>query len=329
MDAWVLRRQGRAVGAWLACALGWMIAAQGIAHGQPAPAPAPGQDSPPAQERAPTESMAQATTSDADMTDAQARGHFRLGRELYAQGRFAEAAKEFEIAYGLSGRGALLYNVYVAYRDAQDVPNAARALRGYLAAVPDAPDRGHLAARLDALEEIQRQAEAEAARQRADAERAQEEAREAERQRIEADQRARAAEQRAERKPSRPWWPWLVVGGGLAVTGTGVVLGALAVGDGDDLKGECVLDPRSGRGTEAPLQAGTACAPSLDLEARRAAIQSQALIGDVLWISGAVIAATGLVLAFALPDVYDDAESAPVTAGCSPSECRASLRLSF
>src|SRR5687768_16190217 len=95
-------------------------------------------------EVAPTETMDQATTTDSDMTDLQARGHFRLGREFYGQGRFAEAAKEFEIAYGLSGRGSLLYNVYLAYRDAQDVPNAARALRGYLAAVPDAPDHAHL-----------------------------------------------------------------------------------------------------------------------------------------------------------------------------------------
>src|SRR5262245_26705132 len=101
-----------------------------------------------AQQAKPTETMEQSTATDADMTDQQARGHFRLGRELYSQGRFADAAKEFEIAYGLSGRGSLLYNVYLAYRDAQDTVNAARALRGYLTAVADAPDRPHLEARL-------------------------------------------------------------------------------------------------------------------------------------------------------------------------------------
>jgi tetratricopeptide (TPR) repeat protein len=282
-----------------------------------------------AQTAAPTESMAQSTTTDADMTDAQARGHFRLGAELYSKGQFAEAAKEFEVAYGLSGRGSLLYNVYLAYRDAQDTHNAARALRGYLSAVPDAPDKQHLTARLAALDELNKQAEEAAARQKAEAEQAQQQARESERQRIEADQRARAAEQRAEVKPSRPWWPWLVVGGGLAVTGTGIVLGALAASDADELKGECVLDPAAGAGTGAPLMEGNFCAPSVDHESRRDSIQSQALIGDVLWIGGAVITATGLVLAFALPDVYPDEAPPPVTAGCSTQECRATLRLSF
>ena len=282
-----------------------------------------------AQQAAPTESMEQSTTTDADMTDQQARGHFRLGRELYAQGRFAEAAKEFEVAYGLSGRGSLLYNVYLAYRDAQDTANAARALDGYLLANPEAPDHEHLRARLAALKEILAQADADAARQRDKEAESQKQAQEAERQRIEADQRARAAEQRAAQKPSRPWWPWLVVGGGLAVTGTGVVLGVLAVNDSDELKGECVLDPASGAGARAPLSEGTACAPTIDHESRRDSIQTQATIGDALWIGGAVITATGLVLAFALPDVYPDAEQAPVAAGCSANECRASLRLSF
>jgi len=273
--------------------------------------------------------MEQSTTTDADMTDQQARGHFRLGRELYAQGRFAEAAKEFEVAYGLSGRSSLLYNVYLAYRDAQDTANAARALDGYLLANPEAPDHEHLRARLAALKEILAQAEADAARQREEQARAQQQAQEAERQRIEADQRARSAEQRAAQKPSRPWWPWLVVGGGAAITATGVVVGILAKSDADELKGECVLSPIDGAGTKAPLMEGTSCAPSIDLEARRDSIQSQALIGDVVWISGAVVAATGLVLAFALPDVYPDQESPPVTASCSTTECRASLRLSF
>src|SRR5690606_29361700 len=93
------------------------------------------------------ESMSQATTTEGDMNDDRARGAFRLGRQYYAQGRFAEAAAEFERAYGLSGRGELLFNAYLAYRDARDDESAARTLRGYLAEVPDAPDRPHLEAR--------------------------------------------------------------------------------------------------------------------------------------------------------------------------------------
>jgi tetratricopeptide (TPR) repeat protein len=273
--------------------------------------------------------MAQSTTNEADMTDLQARSHFRLGKELYDQGKFADAAKEFEVAYGLSGRSSLLYNVYLAYRDAQDTANAARALDGYLAANPNAPDFVHLSARLAKLKEILKKAEEDAASQRAEQEMATQQARDAERARIEADQRARAAEQRAEIKPSRPWWPWLVVGGGVAITATGVVLGMLAVNDSDDLLTECVLDTKDGAGTKAPLMLGTQCAPSVDHESRRDSIQTQALIGDVMWIGGAAITATGLVLALVLPDVYPDAEEAPVTAGCSTDECRATLKLHF
>ena len=219
--------------------------------------------------------------------------------------------------------------LYLAYRDAQDTKNAARALDGYLTANPNAPDHDHLSARLAALKEILKKAEDDAAKQQAEQEKAAQQAREAERARLEADQRARAAEQRAAIKPSRPWWPWLVVGGGVAVTVTGVVLGSLAASDAEDLESECVLDPSDGAGTNAPLMQGTQCAPSVDHEARRDSIQTQALVGDVMWIGGAAITATGLVLAFVLPDVYPDAEAAPVTAGCSTTECRATLTLKF
>lgn len=305
LSAWVI---------WL-LACGLLIAVPTASLAQAAAAP-------------PTETMAQSTTTDADMTDLKARSHFRLGREYYDQGRFAEAAKEFEIAHGLSGRGSLLYNVYLAYRDAQDTPNAARALRGYLAAVPNAENRENLVARLAAFDALLKQAEEDAARQEAEAAEAARKAQEADQKRAEADQRALEAEQRANVRPSRPWWPWLLVGGGLAATATGIVLGTLATSDADELRDQCVADPRTD-GATAPLVLGNACATSVDLESRRDSIQTQATIGDALWIGGAVIATTGLVLAFALPDVYPELEKAPVTAACSPSECRAVVRFNF
>ncbi len=270
---------------------------------------------------APTESMAQSSVTDEDMTDLKARGHFRLGREYYEQGRFAEAAKEFEVAYGLSGRGALLYNVYLAYRDAQDASNAARALRGYLAAVQDIPDREHLTARLAALEAEVAQAQEEAARQQAESERA-------ERERAAAERRAQEAERRAQLRPERPLWPWLLFGAGVAVTGTGVVLGVMAEGDASDLREQCVADPRTD-GAVAPLVQGSHCAPGVELESRRSSIQTRATVADALWIGGAVITATGLVLAFALPDEYPELEELPVTAGCSPRGCGAEVRFGF
>jgi tetratricopeptide (TPR) repeat protein len=272
------------------------------------------------------ESMAQATTSDQDMTDAQARAHFRLGRQAYEEGRFADAAQEFEIAYGLSGRGALLYNVYLAYRDAQDSPNAARALRGYLAAVPDAPDHDHLQARLVALEAtVSADQEAEAARTA--------QAAEQRRQLEDAERRALEAEMRAQQGPtvSRPWWPWLVFGGGVVLAGIGGALAAVAGADADALRHSCVTQSAT-TGTEQPLVLGAMCSPSVNLESRRSAIMGEAAAADALWISGSIIAVTGLVLAFVLPDDVtqpSDPAAPAVSAGCGPTGCSGSVTVHF
>jgi hypothetical protein len=269
----------------------------------------------------PAETMEQATTSEQDMGDIQARGHFRLGRQYYEQGRFADAAQEFEIAYGLSGRGQLLYNVYLAYRDAQDLPNAARALRGYLTSVPDAPDHDHLQARLTQLEQsVTRDQEAEAQRVA--------EAAEAARRLDEAERRALEAEMLAAQGPSRPAWPWGVLGGGLALVVAGVVVDVIASTDADALRHDCV-DQSPTSGFEQPLVRGTNCSPGVNLESRRSTIQAEAIAGDVLWVSGAVIATTGLILAFALPDEYPPGTPPPVTAGCSPTGCSATLTTHF
>lgn len=261
------------------------------------------------------------------MTDLQARSHFRLGREYYQLGRFPEAAREFEVAYGLSGRAALLYNVYISYRDAQDPPKAAAALRGYLAAVPDAPDRENLQARLSALE-------SQVAQSKADAQR--EEAQRQEVERLKREAEARAQAKRAgpnESLPpaaaaSRPWWPWLLVGAGVAAAATGLTLGGLATSDASALRSQCVADPRTD-GASAPLTPGSACAPSVELEDRRDAIQTQALVGDVLWIGGAALTLTGLVLAVVLPAQEHESQPAPLTAACVPGRCQAALHLRF
>lgn len=300
-------------------ALVWTLAAL------PSAASAQGEPATPPGEPIPLPSMSQATTSDEDLVDLQARSHFRIGREHYDAGRFAEAAREFEIAHGLSGRDALLFNVYLAYRDAQDTPNAARALRAYLA-TSGAGDREHLSARLVALDAQLEQERLKAEQGRLDTERREREAREAEAERRAAEARAREAERRAALRPSRPWWPWLLVGGGVAVTGTGVALGVLAKAEADELRAACVADPRTD-GSAAPLVRGTSCAPSVDLESRRDDIGRQALIGDALWIGGGVLTATGLVLAFALPDEYPD--ESPVAAACSSMGCGVSVRFGF
>lgn len=266
---------------------------------------------------------------ESDFPDIQARSHFRLGKQYYDQGRFEEAAAEFEVAHGLSGRQGLLYNVYLAHREAQNLRKAAAALRGYLVD-PNVPDRVHLESRLEALDaQIAAEDEA-AAKRKAALEQAEQERVAAEQQRIAAEASRKAAEERAEaiaaQRPTRPIWPWFIVGGGAVAAGTGIALGVLAKNDADELKGDCVLNPRT-EGATGPLSQGDFCAPSVDLESRRNAIQTQATIADALWIGGAVVGVTGLILAWALPDEYEDIP--PVAASCTPSRCDATLTLRF
>ncbi|HKP60338.1 MAG TPA: tetratricopeptide repeat protein, partial [Polyangiales bacterium] len=84
--------------------------------------------------------------------EERARAHFRLGRAHYDNGDFAQAAVEFEEAYRISQRAALLYNIYLAYRDANDTRNAAESLRKYLALEKNIENRGQLEARLASLD---------------------------------------------------------------------------------------------------------------------------------------------------------------------------------
>lgn len=86
--------------------------------------------------------------------DEEARVHFRVGRAYYDSGRFAEAATEFEAAYRMSNRAQLLYNIFVAHRDAGNLGPAIDALRRYLDLVPNADDRDQLRARLSSMERL-------------------------------------------------------------------------------------------------------------------------------------------------------------------------------
>jgi hypothetical protein len=119
-----------------------------------------------------------------------------------------------------------------------------------------------------------------------------------------------------------------VVGAGVVAAATGVTLGGLASSDAAGLRSQCVADPRT-EGASAPLTAGQSCASSVNLEKRRDSIQSQAVVGDVLWIGGAALTLTGLVLAVVLPATEHDPNRLPLRAACTPSTCQAALHLRF
>jgi tetratricopeptide (TPR) repeat protein len=269
----------------------WLAAALITATALPAAAQAP-EGAPPAEAAAPLPSSSATPSDEAQMMntlDDEARKRFELGRTFYEAGRFREAAEEFTEAYRLSRRPALLYNIYVANRDAGRWQEATDALRGYLEQVPDAPDAITLRARLVSLEEQlalqkERDTRLEAERQRADA-------------------RPAAAPS----EPRRSVVPWVLMGSGGALIVGSIVTGVLAAGKASDLDDVCQRD-------------GTLCPEAArgDVESLRAL----AVTTDVLWAVGAAALVTGLVLR--LTRVLDERAPSPVTAGVSATKSGAS-----
>jgi hypothetical protein len=84
--------------------------------------------------------------------DSEARALFQLASVHYGEGRFLEAAAEFERAYELSGEAVLTHNIYLCYRDANQPAEAALWLRRYLESGLEIEHRANLEARLEALE---------------------------------------------------------------------------------------------------------------------------------------------------------------------------------
>lgn len=243
------------------------------------------------------EQMAQGgMTEERTLTDEQARAHFRAGRSLYDLGRFRQAAQEFEEAYRLSQRPELLFNAYVAFRDANDLAGAVRSLGAYLDLVQDAPDRVNLQARLASMSEALEQQRAR-----------------------EAELEASRNQEREPRPPAPPpgpeVWPWGVMGVGAAMLVAGAVTGGVALAEASSLAGAC--------------QDGL-CRPEVELEARRDTAKALGISTDVLLFGGGAVTVLGLVLGLVLNAGQPSEAGEPaVSASCGPTGCAASLRARF
>lgn len=248
----------------------------------------------------------------AQMPDEEARSRFRIGRTLYEEGRFREAAGEFSEAYRLSERPALLFNVYLAYRDAGLRKKAADALRRFLDESEDVHNRESLQARLAALQETISQQEAE---EQERTEQAAEQAAEQAEQR----ERARAKEQIEQtrrdvkkRERQRSVIPWVVGGVGVVMLAAGTVTGVLTLQDADQLDKDCPND---------------VCGPQIQLDkAKRLARTTDALL-----FGGLAALGTGVLLYFVLDgEPETDAEQAPqASVGCTTEGCEAAVRVQF
>jgi tetratricopeptide (TPR) repeat protein len=82
---------------------------------------------------------------------AVARQHHDRGQQLYADGRFAEAAEAYEAAYAAEPDAFFLYNIAVAHERNQDFTEAADYFARYLAESPNAPDAADTRRRIENL----------------------------------------------------------------------------------------------------------------------------------------------------------------------------------
>ncbi len=227
--------------------------------------------------------------------DAQARARFRVGQSLYETGRFQEAAVEFAAAYDLSQRPELLFNLYVAYRDAGDTSHAVDALRRYLAAMPASLEgRLNLEARLQSLEASLAQQEA-AAQQNPQTE-------------VVYVDRTGAAQRSTHRSPVG-----LVIGGvGAAMIITGAITGALALGKVNDLEAMCT---------------GNVC-PSTAASTRDSA-STLVTVTDVMLFGGSALVLGGLAYWLFGPKVEEDRPPVDGSAFCAAGTCMAYVRGEF
>lgn len=259
---------------------------------------------------APARVGAQATTEE---REAEARAHFRLGQSHYDLGHFAEAAVELERAYELSQRADLLYNLYIARRDAGQHREAAAALRLYLERAENIENAALLRHRLSALE-------AQIASEESGA--GSDEPSEPTRQTTEESVGASPATESSgdatvavrpepviERTPS-PVGIAILATGGAALIGA-VVTGVLALDRFGALERSC---------------GDRTCPPGF--EAQRDEGASLSLATDVLLVSGGVLAITGAVLLATVTDEHV-VESPRVTAVCGPDGCAAQLTTRF
>lgn len=263
--------------------------------------------------------------------DDEARMHFRLGRAYYDSGRFEEAADEFQKAHELSQRPQLLYNVFIARRDAGQLRQAIEALERYLELVPDPEGRESLEARLRSMRRLhQQQQSARAARGRdrpdetpADGSDDGPGGQDVDDDVGDPDDDAPAGDAGedgggavvgADPEGDGPSLvPWVVMGAGAAMVAGAVVTGILALGAESQLEEDCPMG---------------ACTTSDWMDTRDHG-QAMATLTDVLLITGGLTVAAGAALLFLLDEGSVAERDPSLTAACATDGCAAAVHLPF
>ena len=280
---------------------------------------------------------APATEASASAADAEekARAHFRLGRAYYDNGDFAQAAVEFESAYRISQRAALLYNIYLAYRDANDTRHAADALRKYLQLEAKVENRGQLESRLAALDRSLADGSAPtptvaAATQPNTSDPSQP----ANLQPAAATSNATSelaapveATANVEPGPSSrplPILPIVLMGTGGAMVVGSIITGVMTLGKKSDLS-DAQAQCTKAENCQTLLPARVA-----ELKAEQSSGKTLALVTDILLFGGLAVAGTGAVLFFLHPGRTEQPPAATTAAlACAPGGCMGTLRTQF
>ncbi len=250
----------------------------------------------------------------AQTDEAAARQHFRLGQAYYENGQFAEAAREFESAYRMSGRARLLYNAYLAYRDMQDLPNSARTLRQFLAESTDieSAERDQLQARLAAIDAaIARQQTSMPAETPTQTE-------------TQASQDPVAGETSA--TATATVQPGSGGGGGFNPSPVGFIVGGVgvALGIAAIITGVMASSDYSLLESECP---GGMCPDRQDLRDAQSRGSTLAVLTDVFWVTGVVALAAGVTLIFVLQEGGGESTTAGVS--CTPEGCYGAVQSRF
>ncbi len=226
----------------------------------------------------------------------EAKRHVDIGVEHYNAGRFAEASREFELAYRLSGRPALLFNIARAEAKLGHDEVAIAFLRRYLEERPNAPDAPAVLAEIEAHEKAlvelkaKTQAESDAKEAEVQAARAQIEAAEARRNAAEAgeqltrvENQRQVAEHEVERQKNADRVGTLRKSG-IALTVIGPMLAAVGIGLGVTA---------SQTGNQVAGKSGEFADCCLDLERRGHTLTSAGIAFDVI---GGAVAVAGIAL---------------------------------
>lgn len=144
----------------------------------------------------------------------RARNHFNAGLAYYEDGRWENAAREFEESYRITRHPDVLYNVAQSYDRLDRHDEAIAAYRGYLEQQPNASDRATVERRIEELE-------ARVAAERSDP----------------AEQPASAPSSPETESPSIVPYVVLGVGGALAIAAG--ITGAMALSTHSDLEETC------------------------------------------------------------------------------------------